>query len=258
MKNYSIMGAGILLALASSARADVVTVKNTFPWDTKISDLIVWAEDGTQEIILKPGTDAAGSADDDVIKEGESRVYVTSKKVKKYFLSFKGVGVGEGEWKNGGDVSIIGSTAMLVDPLQERALCCSVNLGDGIVAPPPPPGAQFVVTNGQTPALPGWFIGTNPDFAGGEIFGPYTGPMVVQQERLQSCVLHSCASDLDGDLHIDGADVGLLLLDYGGYSPQSDLNGDGEIDGGDLGLLLLDFGDCCATCDACLDYWGPD
>jgi len=44
-------------------------------------------------------------------------------------------------------------------------------------------------------------------------------------------------ADLDGDGAIDGADLGLLLGDWGGSGP-ADLNGDGVVDGTDLGLLL--------------------
>ncbi len=49
--------------------------------------------------------------------------------------------------------------------------------------------------------------------------------------------------DLDGDGVVDGADVGLLLNNWGG-SGTGDINGDGIVDAADLGLLLSNWGDC--------------
>jgi hypothetical protein len=43
--------------------------------------------------------------------------------------------------------------------------------------------------------------------------------------------------DLNGDGSVDGADLGLLLSNWGG-SGIGDLSGDGLVDGADLGLLL--------------------
>jgi hypothetical protein len=42
--------------------------------------------------------------------------------------------------------------------------------------------------------------------------------------------------DLNGDGVVDGADLGILLSEWGG--PGADLNGDGVVDGADLGILL--------------------
>jgi hypothetical protein len=44
--------------------------------------------------------------------------------------------------------------------------------------------------------------------------------------------------DLDADGRVDGADLGLLLLGFGGPG-RGDLDGNGTIDGGDVGLMLL-------------------
>ncbi len=43
--------------------------------------------------------------------------------------------------------------------------------------------------------------------------------------------------DLDGDGHVNGADLGMLLGSWGGSS-LGDLNCDGTVDGADLGVLL--------------------
>lgn len=52
--------------------------------------------------------------------------------------------------------------------------------------------------------------------------------------------LGSCGSiaDLNGDGAVDGADVGLFLLAWGG-SGQADFNGDGIVNGQDFGVLLI-------------------
>lgn len=46
--------------------------------------------------------------------------------------------------------------------------------------------------------------------------------------------------DLDGDGSVNGADLGLLLVGWGGQG-AADLDGDGVVGGGDLGLLLAAF-----------------
>lgn len=51
-----------------------------------------------------------------------------------------------------------------------------------------------------------------------------------------------CATDLNNDGSIDGADLGLLLGDWGGRT--FDIDGDGEVDGADLGLVLGAWGEC--------------
>lgn len=50
------------------------------------------------------------------------------------------------------------------------------------------------------------------------------------------------ASDLDGDGHVGGADLGQLLAGWGGSSCAADINGDGSVNGADLGILLSNWG----------------
>ena len=52
-----------------------------------------------------------------------------------------------------------------------------------------------------------------------------------------------CAADLNGDLAVDGNDLGLLLAGWGNRG-ATDLNADGVTDGNDLGLLLAAWGPC--------------
>jgi hypothetical protein len=53
-----------------------------------------------------------------------------------------------------------------------------------------------------------------------------------------------CLGDLNGDLTVDGADIGLLLGDWGNGGP-GDLNDSGTTDGADIGILLSAWGDTC-------------
>jgi hypothetical protein len=52
-----------------------------------------------------------------------------------------------------------------------------------------------------------------------------------------------CVGDLDGSLETDGADLGLLLANWGG-SGVGDLDASGEVDAADLGSLLAAWGAC--------------
>ena len=55
-----------------------------------------------------------------------------------------------------------------------------------------------------------------------------------------------CPGDLDHDATVGGADIGLMLSNWGpcGGACLYDLNGDGKVNGGDLGLLLAGWGPC--------------
>ena len=55
-----------------------------------------------------------------------------------------------------------------------------------------------------------------------------------------------CPGDLDHDAAVGGADIGLLLSNWGpcGNACLYDLNNDDKVNGGDLGLLLAGWGPC--------------
>ncbi|MHC4975773.1 MAG: hypothetical protein ACYTF7_04100 [Planctomycetota bacterium] len=55
--------------------------------------------------------------------------------------------------------------------------------------------------------------------------------------------IDSCSTDLDDDGDTDGADLGLLLSNWGNPG-AGDLNCDGTTDGADIGLLLASWGAC--------------
>jgi len=44
-------------------------------------------------------------------------------------------------------------------------------------------------------------------------------------------------ADLDCNARVDGADLGLLLSNWGGFGP-GDLDDSGQVDGADLGAML--------------------
>ncbi|MCA9286112.1 MAG: hypothetical protein KDA22_12885 [Phycisphaerales bacterium] len=52
-----------------------------------------------------------------------------------------------------------------------------------------------------------------------------------------------CSADIDNSGAVDGADLGLLLAQWG-TSGSSDVDGSGLVDGADLGLLLAAWGPC--------------
>lgn len=49
-------------------------------------------------------------------------------------------------------------------------------------------------------------------------------------------------ADLNGDGHVDGADLGILLGSWGQSGVAADINHDGHVDGADLGVLLGSWG----------------
>jgi hypothetical protein len=61
------------------------------------------------------------------------------------------------------------------------------------------------------------------------------------------CQQPTCAdADIYRDFNVNGADLGILLSQWGPNTPltESDLNGDGIVSGADLGLLLANWGPC--------------
>lgn len=70
-------------------------------------------------------------------------------------------------------------------------------------------------------------------FSGNFRFGPYTSVIFSQSAPSRF--------DLNGDSDVGGADLGLLLAQWGGPG-TADFNGDGTVGGADVGLLLAAWG----------------
>ena len=54
-----------------------------------------------------------------------------------------------------------------------------------------------------------------------------------------------CIADIDRNLSVDGADLGMFLLSWGSSEAEADFNFDGEVSGADLGVLLQQWGTTC-------------
>jgi hypothetical protein len=72
-----------------------------------------------------------------------------------------------------------------------------------------------------------------------------TGSVVeagVDDVRVERIGCSYAPGDINRDGQVDGADLGLLLADWGSDAlPAADINRDGNVDGSDLGLLLSDW-----------------
>jgi uncharacterized membrane protein len=73
------------------------------------------------------------------------------------------------------------------------------------------------------------------------------GRDVLNQQVIFVLDLHGdasgCPADLSGDGGVDGADLGVLLTNWG-QAGQGDLDGNGSVDGADLGSMLVAWGPC--------------
>jgi hypothetical protein len=105
-------------------------------------------------------------------------------------------------------------------------------------------GSNFVIGMHEFPGAPYYFRGLIDEVA------------IYQRALTESEILaHYCAAGIDSttccpaDLYpngeVNGADLGILLSEWGSATPVSaDLNGDGTVDGIDLGALLGAWGPC--------------
>ena len=59
-----------------------------------------------------------------------------------------------------------------------------------------------------------------------------------------SGTVKDCRADFNFDGKVNGADLGLLLAEWGAGRSIADINRDGQVDGADLGLLLGGYGPC--------------
>ena len=64
--------------------------------------------------------------------------------------------------------------------------------------------------------------------------------------EIGSCLVESCAADLNKDGIVDGADLGRLVASFMQADSAADINGDGIVDQSDLGILISQFGVVCS------------
>ena len=101
-------------------------------------------------------------------------------------------------------------------------------------------------TNRFTVNIPGGNCGDIKAFyvacnttSGAVVTDPLTAPTAFKSATI-SCS-DPLPSDLNGDGHIDGSDLGIMLANWG-QRGAGDLNNDGIVDGADLGILLVSWG----------------
>ncbi|MBL9140574.1 MAG: hypothetical protein JNK53_01795, partial [Phycisphaerae bacterium] len=89
--------------------------------------------------------------------------------------------------------------------------------------------------------LPGTYDAPVTIFSSDENIPGETSGSVVATVRVTVAGNPCGVGDIDCNGAVDGADLGLLLSNWG-QPGSSDLNGDGSTDGADLGLLLSNWG----------------
>ena len=80
----------------------------------------------------------------------------------------------------------------------------------------------------------------------GRLMGLVIGPQAWTHANTYFGEPATCPGDLDGNGTVDGADFGIMLVEWGCTgSCNADLDGNGVVGGGDLGLLLMNWGGDC-------------
>jgi hypothetical protein len=223
----------------------VITVRNkSEKYTFTLSDLIVWDKDGKQQVIKKPGFDEAGKADDEELKPEDQRVFVTDFDVVKYFVSTK-IGSTEIEWKQTSSVTLIGSTAQMVDPRTGQGLH-GETCDDSGAHHAPEPGQMFHFEGGFSPDLPGWFLGRVADLERGEILEPYTGPAQVIASGLETEYAPTpCGPDCTGDGLLNINDFLCMKREFDRKTAFGDYNKDGLWNIRDFLAFQADFSRGC-------------
>ncbi|MBM4052768.1 MAG: hypothetical protein FJ270_08530 [Planctomycetes bacterium] len=84
------------------------------------------------------------------------------------------------------------------------------------------------------------FIWAVPASAAGTSIPYFCTPHCAVQTGTIIVNVPAIPGDLDGNGHVDGADLGMLLSAWGASGPP-DLDGSGTVDGGDLSTLLANW-----------------
>jgi hypothetical protein len=164
----------------SLAFGNVISVKNPNSFGIRLSDLIVYgATPGTQSLtLLKPATQDGGAGDDMPLAAGDGAIFDVPFAVSTYIVSDSSFG-GEEETELF-NVKVVTPKVlgMLYDPLGLRPLMLAVDdlIDNDLV---PVEGEMISFVNGINALHPGWFVGTEIDFAQGTVFNPFTGTALI-------------------------------------------------------------------------------
>jgi len=115
---------------------------------------------------------------------------------------------------------------------------------------------ESVSGKGAPDAGPYFRTGTGDDPVNQYSFTPVLDPVYDEEGNLRAFDM-DCRSDVNGDHQINGADMSVLMSNFGNPVPpctSGDANCDGEIDGADLSSLLGQFGRACAYVEINYDY----
>lgn len=178
-------------ALAGS----IVEVKNTDKdLNSVLSDLIVYGENDQKNTILKLND----ASDDITLAPNGVRTFDAGFEVKKYFVSITIPGFGEIE-SIVLKVSQRGPDKLGFFSDFDTGLPLVAALDYELSVPPPAEGTIIEFTNGTSPLLPGWFMGTGADFDAGEVTGAFTGQGQVIDNALEvAAIPEPCSMALLG------------------------------------------------------------
>lgn len=97
------------------------------------------------------------------------------------------------------------------------------------------------------------FVADRPPVSGTVSLGLFRpgspGALSIPALVPESSTPPECPGDVNGDLQVTGADLSVLLAQFGSSVPPgtgADLNGDGQVSGADLSVLLSTFGGVCS------------
>ena len=123
-----------------------------------------------------------------------------------------------------------------------------IHNGRTCVTPEYPSGtyAYFVTINAaQQPVYPYTLGDTYYGVVPAGNTGPGSGHNAPGSgESVTSFVGGPCAGDFNGSRVVDGADLGMLLSNWGNRGGAGDIDRNGVVDGADLGSLLAGWGNC--------------
>lgn len=124
------------------------------------------------------------------------------------------------------------------------SLAATTTLGTGVVSVDVTSALQSRVNLGASHA--GFVVRMTAEDQLLSIWNPGFGHLAPRL-RVVTAPPH-CAGDANGDAHVNGADLSVLLAQFGSAVPAAtgaDFNGDGLVNGADLSVLLGAFGSSC-------------